>query len=78
MPSKEQPKIYVDMAGSLPDQMVTTQEVPTALLRWNEGVLEQRIELKEWNNRGDMINWTTFWRPVPTFAANGTGGENAE
>lgn len=76
MPSKEQPKIYVDMAGSLPDQAVTTQETPTALLRWNEGVLEQRIELKEWNSLGDMINWTTFWRPVPTFAASALGEQS--
>lgn len=76
MPSKEQPKIYVDMVGYRPIGEVTTQEIPTALLRWNEGVLEQRIELKEWNNRGDMINWTTFWRPVPTFAASALGEQS--
>jgi len=62
--------IGVDVATLSPTQASTAEEKPTALLRWNDGVLEQRIELKEWNHLGDLITWTTFWRPVPTFSTS--------
>lgn len=69
-------RINIDFASNSPDQVSTATETPTTLLRWNEGVLEQSIELKQWNSNGTLTNWINFWRPVPTLNASPLGEQS--
>lgn len=39
-------------------------EIPTACLRWNNGVLEQAIQVTRWRD-GFFMGGMTEWRPIP-------------
>jgi len=61
----------------LPTTYCASQEVPTAKLRWNNGVLEQAIQITYFGVNGHALDRTYDWRPVPTLNASPLG-EKAE
>ncbi|ELT48107.1 hypothetical protein D584_16540 [Brucella intermedia M86] len=65
MPSKELPTTYF-----------ASQELPTARLRWNNGILEQAVQITHFGVNGHALDRTYEWRAVPEAPASALGEQS--